>query len=120
MPSSTFEQEKHLFNNRYEQAKSIECILPVHLSKGKIESNLYKKNGTHNEQYFKWQFLNSFVQAGLCSIDYLGVEVEFPKGNKNAANLKMDALYLTTQIGFIIINNCTQKKMTQDGTRLIG
>lgn len=56
-----------------------------------MEKNLYKVDGTHNEQYFKWQFLNCFVEAGLCSKDFIGVEVQFPKGNKSSKPIKMDA-----------------------------
>ena len=35
--------------------------------------------------------MNCFVAAGLCSKDYIGVEVALPKGNKNAAMLRIDA-----------------------------
>ena len=56
----------------------------------KQETSLYKKDGSYNEQYYKWQFLNCFVESGLCSKDYIGVEVQFPKGNKNAAGIKLD------------------------------
>lgn len=52
---------------------------------------MYKKDGSHNEQYYKWQFLYCFVSAGLCSKDFIGVEVSFPKGNKNSASIKLDA-----------------------------
>ena len=35
--------------------------------------------------------LYCFVSAGLCSKDFIGVEVSFPKGNKNSASIKLDA-----------------------------
>lgn len=50
-----------------------------------------KKNGEHNEQYYKWQFLYSIVQSGLFIKDYIGTEVQFPKGNKSSAPIKLDA-----------------------------
>ena len=65
--------------------------MPVHLTIGGKENDLYKKDGSHNEQYYKWQFLYCFVSAGLCSKDFIGVEVSFPKGNKNSASIKLDA-----------------------------
>lgn len=68
----------------------MKCFLPVHLTKGKEETSLWKKNGDHNEQYYKWQFLNCFVGAGLCAKDYIGTEVQFPKGNKSSAMIKLD------------------------------
>ncbi len=70
---------------------AISCFLPVHLTYDKQETSLKKKDGSHNEQYYKWQFLNCFVESGLCSKDYIGVEVQFPKGNKNAASIKLDS-----------------------------
>ena len=79
----TFENEKILFDDKYGTAKEIDCFLPVHLTIGGKENDLYKKDGSHNEQYYKWQFLYCFVSAGLCSKDFIGVEVSFPKGNKN-------------------------------------
>lgn len=87
----TFENEKILFDDKYSTAKEIDCFLPVHLTIGGKENDLYKKDGSHNEQYYKWQFLYCFVSAGLCSKDFIGVEVSFPKGNKNSASIKLDA-----------------------------
>lgn len=49
------------------------------------------KYGKLNEQYYKWQFLYSIVHSGLFVKDYIGTEVQFPKGNKSSANLKIDA-----------------------------
>ena len=86
----TFENEKILFDDKYRTAKEIDCFLPVHLTIGGKENDLYKKDGSHNEQYYKWQFLYCFVSAGLCSKDFIGVEVSFPKG-KNSASIKLDA-----------------------------
>lgn len=87
----TFENEKILFDDKYGTAKEIDCFLPVHLTIVGKENDLYKKDGSHNEQYYKWQFLYCFVSAGLCSKDFIGVEVSFPKGNKNSASIKLDA-----------------------------
>ena len=85
-----FDELKAEYNKLHNKDKSVDCFLPVHLTIGKVETNLFKKNGTHNEQYYKWQFLNCFVEAGLCSKDYIGTEVNFPKGNKGSAMIKLD------------------------------
>lgn len=85
-----FEQLKFDYDKVHSMDKTTECFLPVHLTISKTENNLFKKNGTHNEQYYKWQFLNCFVDAGFCSKDYIGTEVNFPKGNKSSAMIKLD------------------------------
>lgn len=85
-----FDQLKLYYDKVHKNDKSVECFLPVHLTLNKVESNLFKKNGSFNEQYYKWQFLNCFIEAGLCSKDYIGTEVNFPKGNKGSAMIKLD------------------------------
>ena len=85
-----FEQLKLKYNSEHQNISAVNCFLPVHLTYDKVETSLYKKDGSYNEQYYKWQFLNCFVESGLCSKDYIGVEVQFPKGNKNAAGIKLD------------------------------
>ena len=54
------------------------------------KTNFKKKKGAKNEQYYKWQFLYSIIQSGLFAKDYIGTEVQFPKGNKSSAPLKLD------------------------------
>lgn len=85
-----FDELKKVYDVAHKNDKSVKCFLPVHLTKGKEETSLWKKNGDHNEQYYKWQFLNCFVGAGLCARDYIGTEVQFPKGNKSSAMIKLD------------------------------
>lgn len=86
-----FDELKIEYDLLHNTDKQVSCFLPVHLTNGKIETSLYKKNGELNEQYYKWQFLNCFVNAGLCSKDFIGTEVSFPKGNKTSAMIKIDA-----------------------------
>lgn len=90
MMKNMFEKEKNVFDSKHMNQKQVDCFLPVHLTINKTETNLFKRDGSHNEQYYKWQFLYSFVNSGLCSKDYIGVEVSFPKGNKNSATIKLD------------------------------
>lgn len=85
----TFTEAKHEFDNKYGTATEYDCFLPEHLNFGR-KTNFKKKNGQRNEQYYKWQFLYSIVQSGLFAKDYIGTEVQFPKGNKSSAPLKLD------------------------------
>lgn len=86
----SFETEKERFSSAYDKIDRIKCTLPVHLSVNKMENNLFNKDGSHNEQYYKWQLLYSIIGAGLCSKDFIGTEVQFPKGNKNSQPIKID------------------------------
>ncbi len=85
----TFTETKHEFDNKYGTATEYDCFLPEHLTFGR-KTNFKKKNGQPTEQYYKWQFLYSIVQSGLFTKDYIGTEVQFPKGNKSSAPLKLD------------------------------
>lgn len=86
----TFTQAKEKFDQEFGMASEYICFLPEHLSIGKTVQ-LRKKDGPKNEQYYKWQFLYSIVNSGLFPKDLIGTEVYFPKGNKDAANIKIDA-----------------------------
>lgn len=105
-----FENCKIEFDKVNKEVVAIDCFLPVHLNKNKKETALRKKDGSFNEQYYKWQFLNCFVQAGLCSKDYIGVEVEFPKGNKNSASIKLDGAIFDDASWFLHYNLLHTKK----------
>jgi type I restriction enzyme M protein len=85
----TFTEAKQEFDNKYENTVEFNCFLQEHLTFEK-KTNFKKKNGTKNEQYYKWQFFYSIIQSGLFSKDFIGTEVHFPKGNKSSAPLKLD------------------------------
>ena len=85
----TFTEAKHEFDNKYGTATEYDCFLTEHLTFGR-KTSFKKKNGQRNEQYYKWQFLYSIVQSGLFVKDYIGTEVQFPKGNSSSAPLKLD------------------------------
>uniref|UniRef100_A0AB33IVD0 DNA methylase adenine-specific domain-containing protein n=1 Tax=Prevotella sp. GTC17254 TaxID=3236794 RepID=A0AB33IVD0_9BACT len=86
----TFTEAKNEFDSKYQFIKEYTCFLPEHLTMNRT-TNFQKKNGEHNEQYYKWQFLYSIVHSGLFIKDYIGTEVQFPKGNKSSAPIKLDA-----------------------------
>lgn len=88
---ATFDKLKIEYDNSHKNDNEVSCFLPVHTTVGKIEKSLFKKNGELNEQYYKWQFLTCFTESGLCSKDFIGTEINFPKGNKGAAMIKLDA-----------------------------
>lgn len=86
----SFISAKNEFDVLYRPANEYTCFLSEHLSHGKT-TKFRKKDGSLNEQYYKWQFLYSIVNSGLFSKDYIGTEIHFPKGNKSSAPLKLDA-----------------------------
>lgn len=86
----TFTQAKEKFDSEFGNSSQYTCFLSEHLSMNKITS-LYKKDGSKNEQYYKWQFLYSLVNSGLFPKDLIGTEIHFPKGNKASTNIKIDA-----------------------------
>ena len=79
----TFTEAKNEFDSKYGTSAEYDCFLPVHLIIGK-KTSLKKKNGQHNEEYYKWQFLYSIVYSGMYGKDNIGTEVQFPKGNKSS------------------------------------
>lgn len=87
----TFTEAKNDFDSKYANVTELTHFLSEHLSYGKV-SNLKKKGGEPNEQYYKWQFLYSIIHSGLFAKDYIGTEILFPKGNKSSAPLKIDAV----------------------------
>lgn len=87
--AKAFSQVKLDFDKKYSTAIEFDNFLPEHLTVTK-KTTLKKKNGSNNEQYYKWQFFYSLVYSGMYSKDYIGTEVYFPKGNKNSAPIKFD------------------------------
>ena len=85
----SFSQVKLDFDKKYSTTIEFDNFLPEHLTVTK-KTTLKKKNGSNNEQYYKWQFFYSLVYSGMYSKDYIGTEVYFPKGNKNSAPIKFD------------------------------
>lgn len=95
----TFTEAKTKFDIKYGNAIDYQCFLPEHLTFDKTTS-FRKKDGTRNEQYYKWQFLYSIVNSGLFPKDYIGTEIHFPKGNKSSADIKIDAAVFSDAIWF--------------------
>lgn len=85
----TFTEAKLTFDSINSGVNEYKCFLPVHLSLDNM-TTFKKKNGERNEQYYKWQFLYSIVNAGLFPKDLIGTEVRFPKGNKSSSDIILD------------------------------
>jgi type I restriction enzyme M protein len=88
----TFSDAKTKFDSDFKNKTTLNrSLVPVD---GKFIENvsIRSKDGSPNEEYYKWQFIFSIITAGLFPRDYIGAEVYFPKGNKNSAPLKIDAV----------------------------
>lgn len=62
---------------------------------GKFINNILIKDvhGRPNEEFYKWQFIYSIVNAELIpSRDYIGAEIYFPKGNIHSQPIKIDSV----------------------------
>jgi type I restriction enzyme M protein len=86
--TKTFAQAKTEFDSKNFAAATTACLVPVN-GKQKASVSIRDKHGKPNEEYYKWQFVHSIVQSGLCAKDFIGVEIQFPKGN--SAVIKLDA-----------------------------
>ena len=97
--AKSFSEVKAEFDKLYSSVDEYDCFLPEHLSIGK-KTNFRKKDGSNNEQYYKWQFLYGIVNSGLFPKDYIGTEINFPKGNKSSAAIKLDGAIFSDAVWF--------------------
>jgi len=44
-------------------------------------------HGNPSEEYYKWQFVHALINSGLYARDFVGVEIQFPKGNSRVIKL---------------------------------
>ncbi len=83
-----FAKYKSDFDNEYKNITTIKSPIPFHKTFNK-EVNLVKKDG-NNEEFYRQELIFTLINSGMYSKEYLGAEVNFPKGNKSSANLKID------------------------------
>ena len=89
-PLPNFAAARFEFDQSHKTANRTDRFVPEHgKSCGPVV--IRDVNSHPNEQYYKWQFLYALIHSGLYIKDYLAAEVFFPKGNKSAAPLKLDA-----------------------------
>ena len=97
--NKTFTEAKFEFDWKFGNVADFECFSPVHLSIGK-NTSFKKKDGSKNEQYYKWQFLYSIVNSGLFPKDMIGTEIHFPKGNKSSSDIILDGAVFSDAIWY--------------------
>lgn len=93
MTSIDFSQARIKFNNEYHSKKYL--LKSICTVDGKFIDNIPLKDihGEPNEEFYKWQFIYSMVNAELIpSRDYIGAEIYFPKGNIHSAPIKIDSV----------------------------
>ena len=88
----SFAESRLKFRNEYMSKPILERSLVT--EDGKFKSNIAIKDthGNPNEEFYKWEFIFSIINSGLYKRDLIGTEVYFPKGNKNSAPIKIDAV----------------------------
>jgi len=92
--------KKMEFDLLFKGKKDFTAIIPVHLTTGKSYKIANAKNEP-NEEYYKWQFIYSLIHSGMFNRDFIGSEVQFPKGNKESKPIKMDAAIFDSTDWFI-------------------
>lgn len=112
--TNQFSKQKMEFDLKYVKANEIKAFLPVHLTYNK-NCKIKNDKNAKNEEYFKWQFLYSLINSGLYNKDYIGVEVHFPKGNKESKPIKMDSAIFDSRDWFDYYKKWHEK---QDQTAL--
>jgi type I restriction enzyme M protein len=88
---SKFSEAKQKFDKENKNRGLLpHSIVPVD---GKTKNNIRIQNEKKEllEEYFKWQFIYALISSELCSKDYIGAEIYFPKGNVESAPIKIDA-----------------------------
>src|SRR5207237_3257771 len=84
---SSFASAKNDFDKAHRNCSSTKYLVPVN---GKIRdiASILDVRGKSSEEYYKWQFIYSLIYSGLYARDFIGVEIQFPKGN--SAVIKLD------------------------------
>jgi len=105
-----FTEAKQKFDNEFDKSLTLDKSLVP--SNGKYLKNISLKNkaGEPSEEYYKWQFVSSLINSGLYSKDFIGVELHFPKGNKNSAPIKIDGGIFDDESWIEYYKKWTEKK----------
>ena len=86
----SFTESKIKFDQKYINSMIISQSFVTVNGTIKKDIVICNKKGEKLEEYYKWQFIAGLIWSGLYTKDYIGCEINFPKGNKNAASLKID------------------------------
>lgn len=82
----TFATAKNDFDKVHKNAKTAKCIVPVN-GKSCGAASIRDTHGKPSEEYYKWQFVHALTNSGLYARDFIGVEIQFPKGNSAVIRL---------------------------------
>src|SRR5688500_11813469 len=83
----TFAEAKRQFDELHTGRPTTTCLVPVN-GRIRADASIRDSRGNRNEDYFKWQFVSALINSGLYARDFIGVEIQFPKGN--SAVLRLD------------------------------
>ena len=83
----TISEAKADFDAAHGTAATAKCLVPVN-GKHRDSAPIRDVHGKPSKEYYKWQFIHALVNSGLYATDYIGAEVQFPKGN--TAVLRLD------------------------------
>lgn len=88
----SFAESRYKFKQKYQNENTLLKSLVTVDGKWIENISLIRSNGEKNEEYYKWEFIYSIIDATLYSRDYIGAEIYFPKGNVGSAPIKIDAV----------------------------
>lgn len=83
---TAFTAAKNDFDKAHRNSKTAKCIVPVN-GKDRDSAAIRDKHGKHSEQYDKWQFIHALINSGHYARDFVGAEIQFPKGNSAVIRL---------------------------------
>lgn len=87
LSKTTFATAKNDFDKVHRNSKTAKGIVPVN-GKPRDIASIRDTHGKPSEDYYKWQFIHALINSGLYARDFVGVEIQFPKGN--SAVIKLD------------------------------
>src|SRR5580658_1721650 len=82
-----FAAAKTDFDVAHRNSKTAKCLVPVN-GKSRDTASIKDIHGKPSEEYYKWQFIYALINSGLYARDFVGAEIQFPKGN--SAILRLD------------------------------
>jgi len=82
----TFATAKNDFDTAHRNSKTVRCLVPVN-GKSCDTASVRDARGNPSEEYYKWQFVHALINSGLYASDFVGVEIQFPKGNSAVIRL---------------------------------
>ncbi len=86
-----FSEAKVKFDEIYKNQKFVEKSFVTVNGKATEKIRIRNEKNETLEEYYKWQFVYSLIASGLYSKDFIGTEIQFPKGNIKSTPIRIDA-----------------------------